>query len=65
LRRAPASYRLERARAKRRLEEYCAFRLGVVYFEKRFGVGVDDEARLVELLDSIADEMIISDNHAH
>jgi hypothetical protein len=35
---------------KRVLEEYCAFRLAVLYFEKDFEISFDDEVGLVEEL---------------
>jgi len=37
------------------LEEYCAFRLVVLYFEKQFEISFDDEARLVEDLMHVVD----------
>jgi hypothetical protein len=40
---------------KRRLEEYCAFRLGALWFEEHYGVSFDDEARLVEELKRVAE----------
>jgi len=40
---------------KRVLEEYCAFRLGVLYFEKHYGISIDDEAGLVEELEHIVE----------
>ena len=51
----------ERCSLKRRLEEYCAFRLGTQYFEKHYGVSFDDEAGLVEKLEHIV-EMFESQN---
>lgn len=45
----------ERCSLKRVLEEYCAFRLGALYFEKRYGVSFDDEAGLVEKLEHIVE----------
>ena len=44
-----------RCSLKRVLEEYCAFRLGVLWFEGHYGVSFDDEARLVEELKCIAE----------
>jgi len=44
---------------KRVLEEYCAFRLGVFYFEKHFEISFDDEARLVEELKRVAESLEI------
>jgi hypothetical protein len=44
-----------RCSLKRVLEEYCAFRLAVSYFEKQFGVSFDDEAKLVEELEGIVE----------
>ena len=44
-----------RCSLKRRLEECCAFRLGVLYFEKHHGVSFDDEARLVKKLEHIVE----------
>ena len=43
-----------RCSLKRRLEEYCAFRLGVLWFEEHFQPSFDDEARLVEELKRVA-----------
>jgi len=40
---------------KRALEEYCAFRLGVVYFEKHFGISFDDEVGLAEELKRVVE----------
>ena len=40
---------------KRVLEEYCAFRLGALYFEKHYRVSFDDEAGLVEKLEYIVE----------
>jgi hypothetical protein len=40
---------------KRVLEEYCAFRLAVLYFEKQYGVSFDDEAELAEELGHIVE----------
>jgi len=39
-----------RCSLKRRLEEYCAFRLGVLWFEEHYGVSFDDDPQLVEKL---------------
>ena len=44
-----------RCSLKRILEEYCAFRLGTLYFEKYYGVSFDDEAGLVEKLEHIVE----------
>jgi hypothetical protein len=44
-----------RCSLKRVLEEYCAFRLGALYFEKHYGISFDDEARLVEELKRVAE----------
>jgi hypothetical protein len=44
-----------RCSLKRRLEEYCAFRLGALWFEEHYGVSFDDEARLVEELKRVAE----------
>lgn len=43
-----------RCSLKRILEEYCAFRLAALYFEKHFEISFDDEARLVEELKRVA-----------
>jgi hypothetical protein len=44
-----------RCSLKRVLEEYCAFRLAVLYFEKQYGVSFDDEAELAEELGHIVE----------
>lgn len=44
-----------RCSLKRVLEEYCAFRLGALWFEEHYGVYFDDEARLVEELKRVAE----------
>lgn len=44
-----------RCSLKRVLEEYCAFRLGVLYFEKHFEISFDDETRLFQELRRIAE----------
>ncbi len=43
-----------RCSLKRILEEYCAFRLAALYFEKRYKISFD-EARLVEGLEHVLD----------
>ena len=40
---------------KRVLEEYCAFRLGALYFEKHYKISFDNEAELVEKLEHIVE----------
>jgi len=40
---------------KRVLEEYCAFRLGALYFEKHYGISFDNEAGLAEKLEHIVE----------
>jgi hypothetical protein len=49
---------------KRVLEEYCAFRLGALYFEKHYRVGFDDEARLVEELKRVAESFEVENSGA-
>jgi hypothetical protein len=49
-----------RCSLKRCLEEYCAFRLGVLYFERHFGIGFDDETRAIEALNRVV-EMLEED----
>jgi hypothetical protein len=40
---------------KRVLEEYCAFRLGVLYFEEHYKISFDDEAGLAEKSEHIVE----------
>ena len=44
-----------RCSLKRVLEEYCAFLFGVLYFEKHYGISIDDEAGLVKELEHIVE----------
>lgn len=44
-----------RCSLKRVLEEYCAFRLAVLYFEEHYTISFDDEAGLVEKLERIVE----------
>lgn len=46
---------------KRRLEEYCAFRLGVLWFEKHYGVSFDDEPKLIATLKRIVEDFELSE----
>lgn len=45
-----------RCSLERRLEEYCAFRLGVLWFEEHYGVSFDDEPKLVASLKRIVED---------
>ena len=51
-----------RCSLKRRLEEYCAFRLGVLWFEEHYGVSFDDEPRLVANLKGIVEDFELSED---
>ena len=51
-----------RCSLKRRLEEYCAFRLGVLWFEGHFQLSFDDEAELVASLKRIVEDFEASES---
>lgn len=42
---------------KRQLEEYAALRFGVFWFEHEYGVGFDDDAKLVAVFEEIIKQL--------